>query len=235
MPTNTNQIDLRECSPGQKLRSRQGEIFTYVSHNQEKFYPHLVKNARGYFESRNDDGTTFKRNNKPEDQDIVEILSNEEEISPFAHVGGIFSESAIEFFNEVGKKQTQLTDDFYGISFKDFDADEFSRNLEQALEVFKKPVFFFKAWKWNNDGNAMSFFVPIKIDRGQIVGYYIAVGITIIKQHGPCVSITVQWMERQELVNDHVLEVQSMISASMNVNENVYPDDGHDAEGSFLS
>lgn len=70
-------VDLRQCKPGDKLLTKHGTIMEYVGPNDPWFhtqYPHLVKYPNGELGSRTDDGFVFLFDQRPEDQDIVEIL-----------------------------------------------------------------------------------------------------------------------------------------------------------------
>lgn len=87
-------IDLNICRPGQKLRSSQGEILTYVGRlPKHSYYQHLVRYANGSEGSRMNDGFVYKNPEKrlPTDHDIVEILPwepvfSEEQIQHLANV-----------------------------------------------------------------------------------------------------------------------------------------------------
>jgi len=70
-------IDLRNCKPGQKLKSKHGMILTYESANPAgSYYDHTVRYPDGSFGTRMHDGFVYKNPDKrlPEDHDIVEIL-----------------------------------------------------------------------------------------------------------------------------------------------------------------
>lgn len=70
-------MDLSNCVPGQKLRSKHGMILTYVGpfigHGP---YQHEIRYPDGSHGSRMNDGFTYHNPNArlPEDHDIVEIL-----------------------------------------------------------------------------------------------------------------------------------------------------------------
>ena len=71
-------IDLRNCVPGQKLRSKHGWILTYVRplDASEDYYDHMVMYHDGAFGTRIHDGHTYRNPDKrlEADHDIVEIL-----------------------------------------------------------------------------------------------------------------------------------------------------------------
>ena len=73
-------INLNECVEGQMLRSRHGEILTYVrklsKENHYEHFEHLIRHSSGNWGFRTDDGFVFKneKNRLPTDDDIVEIL-----------------------------------------------------------------------------------------------------------------------------------------------------------------
>lgn len=70
-------VDLRECKPGDKLRSKHGMILEYVGPEPENaYYDHKVKYPDGSFGTRIHSGHVYRN---PErrmdiDHDIVEIL-----------------------------------------------------------------------------------------------------------------------------------------------------------------
>ena len=70
-------IDLRNCVPGQKLRSKHGWILTYVKPLAEgEYYDHEVKYHDGSVGTRIHDGHTYRKisSRLDADHDIVEIL-----------------------------------------------------------------------------------------------------------------------------------------------------------------
>ena len=70
-------IDLRNCKPGQPLRSKHGMILTYVKPlDKGDYYDHEVKYPDGSRGTRIHDGHVYRNPDKrlPEDHDIVEIL-----------------------------------------------------------------------------------------------------------------------------------------------------------------
>jgi len=70
-------IDLRNCKPGDKLRSSQGEILTYVRPlPEDDYYDHEVQYANGSKGTRIHDGHVYRNPSRrlPEDHDIVEII-----------------------------------------------------------------------------------------------------------------------------------------------------------------
>lgn len=71
---NINAINLNNCKPGQKLKSKHGMILTYVKKDDDLNFPHWVQYPNGSMGSRTDDGQVFMKNKLPEDHDIVEIL-----------------------------------------------------------------------------------------------------------------------------------------------------------------
>ena len=74
MPT----IDLSKCVLGQKLRSTQGEILTYVRalNPAKDYYDHEVKYPDGTLGTRINDGHEYRKFDKrrPDDHNIIEIL-----------------------------------------------------------------------------------------------------------------------------------------------------------------
>jgi hypothetical protein len=80
-----NNINLNECVPGQKLRSRHGLILTYVVKDGRRGpWPHVVKYppspelGDNSFGTRTDNGEVFINKPLQSDHDIVEILPLEE-------------------------------------------------------------------------------------------------------------------------------------------------------------
>lgn len=68
-------INLNQCVPGQKLKSKHGMILTYVGRNNNWVdYPHDIKYPNGAPGTRTDEGYVAKINPLPEDEDIIEIL-----------------------------------------------------------------------------------------------------------------------------------------------------------------
>ena len=70
-------IDLRNCVPGQKLRSVHGMIFEYVGPTPAGHaYDHVVKYPDGSYGTRIHDGHVYRDAHcrLPLDHDIVEIL-----------------------------------------------------------------------------------------------------------------------------------------------------------------
>ena len=70
-------IDLRNCVPGQKLRSKHGLILTYVKPLEAgNYYDHEVEYPNGSFGTRIHDGHVCRNPEKrlEADHDIVEIL-----------------------------------------------------------------------------------------------------------------------------------------------------------------
>jgi hypothetical protein len=83
---NTTPVDLRTCKPGQKLRSKQGLILTYIgpteagsAYDHEIKYPPIPPYTESSRGTRTHDGFVFRKHRLPEDHDIVEILPFEEE------------------------------------------------------------------------------------------------------------------------------------------------------------
>jgi len=68
-------INLNNCKPGQKLRARNGDIFTYSEKSGNTAYPHIVENSDLRLSSRVDNGKVHSdavlRN-----YDIVEIIED---------------------------------------------------------------------------------------------------------------------------------------------------------------
>lgn len=72
-------IDLRKCKPGDKLRSKHGEILTYIGPlPEDDYYDHEVLYANGAKGTRIHDGHVYRNPPRrlPEDHDIVEILES---------------------------------------------------------------------------------------------------------------------------------------------------------------
>ena len=77
--------DLKKCKQGDILISKHGSILEYVGLSKtQNHYPHEIKylykdgkinNGKLGNGTRNDDGTVFKRNRKPEDEDIISVIS----------------------------------------------------------------------------------------------------------------------------------------------------------------
>ena len=67
-------VDMSQCKPGQKLRSKHGIILEFVEYDSKQKYPYFVKYPNGGHGSRTVEGWVFRNNPLPEDHDIVEIL-----------------------------------------------------------------------------------------------------------------------------------------------------------------
>lgn len=69
-------INLNECKPGQKLRSKHGMILTYIGKHHDAKWPHEVQYPDGGCGTRTDDGFVYSNptSRMEHDQDIVEIL-----------------------------------------------------------------------------------------------------------------------------------------------------------------
>ena len=69
------EIDLRDCEPGDKLKSIHGTILTYVG-TAERWtnYDHEVRYPDGSLGTRTHEGHTYRNKRQPEDEDIAEIL-----------------------------------------------------------------------------------------------------------------------------------------------------------------
>lgn len=70
-------VDLNQCKPGDKLRSKHGMILTYVGRLLgDKYYDHRVQYPNGGWGSRTNDGYVFRNllARKEADHDIVEII-----------------------------------------------------------------------------------------------------------------------------------------------------------------
>jgi hypothetical protein len=79
---NNMPVDLRTCKEGDVLISKHGERLTYVGPLPENnYYDHEVRYANGSYGSRNNDGSTYRKNSLPEDHDIVEIIHKETNIT----------------------------------------------------------------------------------------------------------------------------------------------------------
>ena len=71
-------VDLRTCKLGDKLLTKHGTILEYFWPNDSPHpteYPHLIKYPNGAFGTRTDNGQIFLQIRRPEDEDIVEILT----------------------------------------------------------------------------------------------------------------------------------------------------------------
>ena len=72
-------VDLRNCKPGDKLKSKHGLILTYIRPlPEEYYYDHVVEYPNGSKGTRIHDGHVYRNPDKrlPEDHDIVEILGS---------------------------------------------------------------------------------------------------------------------------------------------------------------
>lgn len=70
-------IDLRNCKAGDKLRSKHGEILTYIGPLPvDDYYDHEVLYANGSRGTRCHDGHVYRNPSRrlPEDHDIMEII-----------------------------------------------------------------------------------------------------------------------------------------------------------------
>lgn len=69
-------IDLRNCNKGDKLISNHGDTLTYVEHQPEAYFPHIVKYADGSRGSRTDDGFVMRNESQrlETDHNIVEVI-----------------------------------------------------------------------------------------------------------------------------------------------------------------
>lgn len=81
-------VNLNNAKQGDILLTKHGSILEYVGLKGEQYYyPHEIKylykdgkineGELGYG-TRNDDGTVFKQNRRPEDEDIVAVISRED-------------------------------------------------------------------------------------------------------------------------------------------------------------
>ena len=68
-------IDLRNCKKGDTLISVHGEVLTYVEHQPEDYFPHLVKYSNGSYGSRTDEGWVGRNKRYDGDHDIAEVIS----------------------------------------------------------------------------------------------------------------------------------------------------------------
>ena len=68
-------IDLRKCKAGDKLISCHGEVLTYIRHEPEAYFPHIVEYADGSLGSRTDEGFVSSCRPLETDHNIVEIVS----------------------------------------------------------------------------------------------------------------------------------------------------------------
>jgi hypothetical protein len=63
-------VDMTTCQPGDRLRTRHGEIVTYVG-RRDGAYPHEIRYANGSSGTRTDDGHVYAIARLPEyDHDI---------------------------------------------------------------------------------------------------------------------------------------------------------------------
>ena len=86
-------IDLRTCKAGDKLRIRMtgsyknaterlegkppSDIVTYMGKTDESsYYDHNIEYSNGSRGTRNHDGSTFKKNKKEDDPDVIEIIGS---------------------------------------------------------------------------------------------------------------------------------------------------------------
>ncbi len=67
-------VDLRKCSPGDILISKHGTIFKYIKMDSDCFYPHVVEYPNGGLGTRNNDGSTYRFNKLPNDEDIIAVI-----------------------------------------------------------------------------------------------------------------------------------------------------------------
>lgn len=70
-------VDLNQCKPGDKLRSKHGMILTYIRKLPKgSYYSHQVKYPSGALGSRTNDGYVMCNPDKrlKSDHDIVEII-----------------------------------------------------------------------------------------------------------------------------------------------------------------
>lgn len=67
-------IDLNDCKPGDKLKTKHGKIVTYIRKVEGAHYPHDVEYDNGATGSRTDDGHVFHHHRLSEDEDIIEII-----------------------------------------------------------------------------------------------------------------------------------------------------------------
>ena len=81
-------VNLKNCKQGDILITKHGSILEYAGLSKtQDYYPHEIKylikdekvnNGELGYGTRNDDGTVFKQNRKPEDEDIVSVISRED-------------------------------------------------------------------------------------------------------------------------------------------------------------
>ena len=64
-------FNMNSCKPGDKLISRHGMIFEYVSRSNKDPYPHVVRYPDGSMGTRCDDGKVAEWRPLPTDHDIV--------------------------------------------------------------------------------------------------------------------------------------------------------------------
>jgi hypothetical protein len=67
-------VDMSQCKPGQKLRSKHGIILEFVGYYPADVFPYRVVYSDGGHGYRTVEGWVFRNNVLPEDHDIVEIL-----------------------------------------------------------------------------------------------------------------------------------------------------------------
>ena len=73
-------IDLRNCKKGDKLKTRHGNILTYVGEAREDdCYDHIVEYSDGFCGTRTHDGHVFREIRMTIDEDVVEILESKGE------------------------------------------------------------------------------------------------------------------------------------------------------------
>ena len=75
-------------------------------------------------------------------------------------------------FERLARRQHRIYQDAcdYGLLMSEFDVNRARDNLRNMMEVFKDPVYHYKAEKWHN-GKSVEFEIPIEMDEGQYLGY----------------------------------------------------------------
>lgn len=62
----------------------------------------------------------------------------------------------------------------YGLLMEEFNVDRARKNLRAMMEVFRDPIYHYKAEQWHN-GKSVEFEIPIEEDEGCYIGYHFKV------------------------------------------------------------
>lgn len=76
-------------------------------------------------------------------------------------------------FEQLARRQHRIFPDAcdYGLLIEEFDVDRMRANLVSMMEVFRNPVYNYKAEQWHT-GKSIEFEIPIEEDDGQVFGYH---------------------------------------------------------------